>query len=95
VRELRNILEWAMLMAGGHTIMPSHLPDDLKLDSDVQPVEHLFSGSVRPLETLEHDYLRWAIATHGQDRVKLAQQLGVSERTLYRKLAQAKAGGKS
>jgi transcriptional regulator with PAS, ATPase and Fis domain len=32
-------------------------------------------------------YLQWALAHHGGDRKLLADQLGISERTLYRKLA--------
>jgi len=32
-------------------------------------------------------YLQWALAQHTGDRKTLAAQLGISERTLYRKLA--------
>ncbi len=92
VRELRNILEWALLMADGHTIMPAHLPDDLRGGTTAElPSAHSFTGGILPLASLEQDYLRWAVATHGDDRAELARQLGVSERTLYRKLANAKA----
>jgi len=90
VRELRNILEWAMLMAGGHTIMPNHLPDDLSPAAHQEAPGLRFSGPVQPLDELEQAYLRWAVARHGSDRTGLAKQLGVSERTLYRKLAQVK-----
>ncbi len=40
-----------------------------------------------PLETAELRYLQWALAHHGGDRKSLAAQLGISEWTLYRKLA--------
>jgi len=40
-----------------------------------------------PLETAGLRYLQWALAHHGGDRRSLAAQLGISERTLYRKLA--------
>jgi DNA-binding NtrC family response regulator len=38
---------------------------------------------------VERRYLRWASETHPGDRKALAERLGVSERTLYRKLRQA------
>lgn len=40
-----------------------------------------------PRETAELRYLQWALAQHNGDRKSLAAQLGISERTLYRKLA--------
>ncbi|MEE4237136.1 MAG: helix-turn-helix domain-containing protein [Anderseniella sp.] len=43
--------------------------------------------AIVPLETAELRYLQWALAHHGGDRKSLAEQLGISERTLYRKLA--------
>jgi DNA-binding NtrC family response regulator len=47
-----------------------------------------FSGIV-PLEQLEKSYLEWAVATFPGDRQSLATKLGVSERTLYRKLKES------
>ena len=41
---------------------------------------------VVPLAELEAQYLRWARGTFPGDRRSLAERLGVSERTLYRKL---------
>jgi transcriptional regulator with PAS, ATPase and Fis domain len=38
---------------------------------------------------VEHRYLRWVHETHPGDRKALAERLGVSERTLYRKLREA------
>jgi transcriptional regulator with PAS, ATPase and Fis domain len=43
--------------------------------------------AIVPLETAELRYLQWALAHHAGDRKSLAEQLGISERTLYRKLA--------
>lgn len=40
-----------------------------------------------PLETAELRYLQWALAHHNGDRKSLADPLGISECTLYRKLA--------
>ena len=96
IRELRNILERAALLADDVWILPEHLPANLQY----QPVQEPDSvpssmvrqpsipgvGEIIPLADLEEQYLRWARGNYGGDRRSLAQRLGVSERTLYRKL---------
>ena len=84
IRELRNIIERAILMADGDTLLPEHLPAELAGEAlaDMAGVD-----SIVPLATAERRYLQWALAHHGGDRKSLAEQLGISERTLYRKLA--------
>jgi transcriptional regulator with PAS, ATPase and Fis domain len=83
IRELRNILERAMLMADGDTLLEEHLPPELRSEEAGMPGV----DDIVPLETAELRYLQWALAHHGGDRKSLAAQLGISERTLYRKLA--------
>ena len=84
IRELRNILERATLMADGDILLPEHLPPELTNDAaeGMPGVD-----AVVPLEAAELRYLQWALAHHGGNRKSLAAQLGISERTLYRKLA--------
>ena len=43
-------------------------------------------GTWLTLKENEHRYLAWAVAAHQGDRPALARQLGISERTLFRKL---------
>ncbi|MDD5404211.1 MAG: sigma-54-dependent Fis family transcriptional regulator [Sulfuricella sp.] len=87
IRELRNILERACLLADGDVILPEHLPDDLELVTD--DVNRAVEEEIIPLAEAERRYLRWALARHGPDRRLLAQKLGLGERTLYRKLRDA------
>jgi two-component system response regulator HydG len=84
IRELRNIIERAMLMADGDTLLAEHLPPELGKDTEAGMPG---VDAIVPLETAELRYLQWALAHHGGDRKSLAEQLGISERTLYRKLA--------
>ena len=88
IRELRNILERASLLADGEVIQPDHLPEIC--ETVVSQAEHVLPRfhQLIPLEELERAYLRWATARFPGSRRELAQQLGVSERTLYRKLTQ-------
>ncbi len=85
IRELRNIIERAMLMADGDTLLPEHLPPELAGTDAYAGTPGV--DAIVPLEIAEQRYLQWALARHGGDRKSLARQLGISERTLYRKLA--------
>jgi DNA-binding NtrC family response regulator len=91
VRELRNILERASLLADGDEIDETHLA----LDLDFQPALDVCPSAreVIRLEDLERRYLARVVAVHRGDRRELASRLGVSERTLYRKLQQLETPG--
>ena len=95
IRELRNIIERAVLLSDGVQIESRHLPAYLggAPSSPAAPSRTVrdwpWGDELLPLEEVEHRYLRWVQETHGSDRKKLAEQLGISERTLYRKLRQA------
>lgn len=83
IRELRNILERAWILSDGEEITPDHLPDLAESPS--------FSPSsfteILPLDVMEMRYLSWAFERAGHDLPGLARALGISLRTLYRKLA--------
>ncbi len=83
IRELRNMLERASLMADGDTLLPEHLDPEC---TGFQLRERAMPMDIVPLDQAEQRYLQWALAQHGGDRRALADKLGVSERTLYRKL---------
>jgi DNA-binding NtrC family response regulator len=87
IRELRNILERATLLADGDRIQARHLPMELQLQPPREAEEH--SAEIQKLDELEKNYLHSIQRKYpNRDRRWLAQQLGVSERTLYRKLKQ-------
>ncbi len=93
VRELRNHLERAALLCDGEVLLPEHF-DLIENNPSRQPAK-LFAGekdTLVPLKDLERHYLRWALACHGRDRRALAEALGISERTLYRKLREIRGG---
>jgi transcriptional regulator with PAS, ATPase and Fis domain len=89
IRELRNLLERASLLADGDEIEPRHLAAEV-------PGEHPPAGTAwMTLEENERRHLAWALAHHPGPRRELAAKLGVSERTLFRKLeALEKSGGR-
>ncbi|MCB1954635.1 MAG: sigma 54-interacting transcriptional regulator [Rhodocyclaceae bacterium] len=80
IRELRNVLERATLMCDGAVIEATHLPDEIALSA--APA----TTGAAPLAEAEGLTLGRLLAAHDGSRKALAQQLGISERTLYRKL---------
>ncbi len=91
VRELRNILERAVILAKGDTIDVRHLPRDV-VEPELAPALHalhdereFFTVPARK-PRLDSESIRHALSqAHGNRRVA-ALTLGISERTLYRKL---------
>jgi len=88
VRELRNILERASLMASGDSILPQDLQDLGNGDraAHENTAEDQAEAEFLTLEELENRYLRKVVAAHSGNRRSLAEKLGISERTLFRKL---------
>ncbi len=84
VRELRNVVERALLMCDGDTVLPDHLPDKYCRQASLAQRD---SEDIRTLADVERDYLRRALVHYNGDRRGLAVQLGISERALYRKIA--------
>ncbi|MCB1647261.1 MAG: sigma 54-interacting transcriptional regulator [Pseudomonadales bacterium] len=82
IRELRNIVERATLLADDQQVLPRHLPAAVVAGDIEQPEPGILSLAVQ-----EQQYLRAVLARWRGDRKTLAAQLGVSERVLYRKIA--------
>lgn len=96
VRELRNVLERASLMCDGETIGLEHLAEDLlypEADLDLTEAgasdrESAIEPTAPVLDLLEvqRQALLRAVRSHRGSRRELAARLGISERTLYRRL---------
>ena len=87
IRELRNILERAILLADDEVILPEHLTAE-SCDSEAASNDRqlLDTGEILPLEEIERRYLIKVVTKFPGDRDSLADKLGVSKRTLFRKL---------
>ena len=95
VRELRNVLERAALLADGTSIEPVHVeralgsdePDSARRATSPTPPERLpASASNASLRSVERAALQAQLKAHRGSRAELARKLGISERSLYRKL---------
>jgi DNA-binding NtrC family response regulator len=87
VRELRNVVERASLLADGEQIEPAHLPEEVVAALELPTVPAILPDAAPMLRAAEREALARALADHQGNRRELAEALGLSERTLYRKLA--------
>lgn len=88
IRELRNILERAVLLTDNNQIGTEHLPTECRpAISTVGEFGNSEPLKLVPLAELESHYLSRIREKFNGNNRELAEKLGVSERTLYRKLS--------
>jgi two-component system, NtrC family, response regulator AtoC len=105
IRELRNIIERAVILAAGETITEEHLTidknphhlfsdefDDLDIDDFPKPYRSPGSETLekktikKNSRNLNLDIIKQTLNRFNGHRLSAAQELGISERTLYRYL---------
>ncbi|KIF83780.1 Fis family transcriptional regulator [Noviherbaspirillum autotrophicum] len=84
IRELRNVLERALLFADDRVIRLEHLPTDLHPTVGAPPTATLQGMTTAGAPADET--LRQALRSFSGTRRELAAHLGMSERTLYRRM---------
>ena len=94
VRELRNVLERAALLADGSTVEREHVERAI----DVDRLPPAVAAAARPgadtsLKDIERYALLAQLKAHHGSRAELARKLGISERSLYRKLREVDPDG--
>ena len=84
IRELRNTVERAMILADGDVIGAEHLPPDM-LPSRPE-VATLRVPLGLPIDRVEKEYILASLEKNGGNKARTAEGLGISEKTLYNKL---------
>lgn len=83
IRELRNCVEKMVVLASGRVLDVSDVPESA---SSTPAVMHREVENPLNLESSEKELIRKALAECGNNRAAAARKLGISRRTLYRKL---------
>jgi DNA-binding NtrC family response regulator len=96
VRELRNVLERAVVVAREGTLLPKHLPPAFGLTAEMPG--RLPAGNSRLsfehgkcLHEVEEAYIRFTLQRMNNNRAKTAEVLGISLRTLYKRISEMEA----
>ena len=87
VRELENVIERATVLCRSDTLRLDDLPDAVAQASAPAPSALTFAIGT-PLEEVEHRLIRETLAYTSGDKSLAAQLLGISTRTIYRKLGE-------
>ena len=100
IRELRNVVDRAVLLCDGATIEPSHLPAKLsaRATPSMRPAGSALTNASNPvssdpraqllgeLERLDRDRITDALSRCGGNQTAAAELLGISRRTLVTRL---------
>ena len=91
VRELENVVQRALLLCGGDTILPEHLIFDRRPETRVEA-----AGTLSNIVQM-HEFaaIREVLAECNGSRIETAKRLGISERTLRYRLAKAREQGEA
>ncbi len=86
VRQLRNAIEYAVVLAEGHTIEEAHLPAEIRLPAGLQTRRKATTASVQSLVENEKQTIIRALAATQGNKKKAAEMLGIYRPTLYQKI---------
>jgi transcriptional regulator with PAS, ATPase and Fis domain len=89
VRELAHAIERALILCTGGVIMPEHLPPRVQHEDVARA--HSQEESLLSLHELELKHILRVLEEHRGNRENAASALGISERTLYRRLKETHA----
>lgn len=90
IRELKNIIERMVVLATGKTLTLRNIPDDLRTSAnrkeDEPSLDQIGSPQHENLEAMEKMMIKRTLAAVEGNKSLAAKKLGISRRTLYRKL---------
>jgi DNA-binding NtrC family response regulator len=86
VRELLHVVESAAVVCEGSEILPPHLPAALRAPVAPSPPAAETAEPLLTLQEVERAHIERALRATGGHRGNTARMLGISERSLYRKI---------
>lgn len=90
VREVRNVVERMIVLARGNTLTIENVPADIRTFSGNSVIESLESNVKKQddlsIRDMEKDMIVRALKEMNGNKSKVAKKLGISRRTLYRKI---------
>lgn len=87
VRQLRNVIESAVLLADGELILPAHLPIDAAA-AEAEALTQAAPATMVTLVDLERRHIEYVVSASGGQMNVAAEILGIHRNTLRRKLTE-------
>ena len=91
VREIQNVVEYAVALAGGERIDVEDLPEELR----VMLPKPVASGNIASMEEVERNYILSVLEAMDGNKTRTAEALNIGIATLYRKLSSYEKENKS
>jgi two-component system response regulator HydG len=88
VRQLRNVVERAVVMCSGDALLPQHLPAEILQPQPGASGDDLERGPLCTLAEMEGRLIRRALKETGSNLTLAAERLGIHRNTLRRKMAE-------
>jgi two-component system response regulator HydG len=85
IRELKNVIERAVIIAREDTITQNELPEEMRTQGD-RPKVNQHSHQWMPLKSRELEAVKEAILACDGNKSKAARLLGISRKALYKRL---------
>jgi len=85
IRELRNVMERALILSGGETIQPVHLPKEITAAGKGAPLAA--DDETLSLAEVERRHIRRVLTAHRGNKTHAAKALGITRLTLRTKIA--------
>jgi len=86
VRQLRNVIEGMVVMAGAEELLPANLPEEVRQTADRDSLIRIRSGA--SLAEAEKQIIESTLIANGGNKAQTARILGLGRKTLYRKIQQ-------
>lgn len=96
IRELKNVIERMVVLSSGPQLLLSNVPEDIRQDASghhdpaVRAWTPIASDETPTLAEVEKEIIKQALVTTHGNKSLAAKKLGISRRTLYRKLQEYK-----
>ncbi|HNX69635.1 MAG TPA: sigma-54 dependent transcriptional regulator [Candidatus Omnitrophota bacterium] len=89
IRELKNIVERMIVLSSGERLTLDQVPEDLRGEKSAPPLPR-HPGGVSRITDVEKELIQNALKQTKGNKSLAAEKLGISRRTLYRKLEEYK-----